>query len=99
MVSSLRFAITLLAIAIELIHVACVGTKCFEPDPEKAKFNYNPQSCLCKFSSFFFYFLHPFLGDSFLDIGMYAMLYILSFHECQFDNLKLLSICKKKIAA
>lgn len=72
MISSLRFAITLVTIAVELIHVACVGTKCFEPDPEKAKFNYNPQSCLCKFR-FFLYFLHPFLGDSFLDIGMYAM--------------------------
>ena len=50
MVSSLRFAITLVTIAVELIHVVCAVTKCFEPDPEKAKFNYNPQSCLCKFS-------------------------------------------------
>ncbi|XP_022295701.2 nacrein-like protein [Crassostrea virginica] len=46
MISSLRFAITLVTIAVELIHVACAVTKCFEPDPEKAKFNYNPQSCL-----------------------------------------------------
>lgn len=58
MAFSMHFALSLLLLALEITSVFCVVTQCFEPDPTKAKFNYVPQSCLCKFSGFissFFY--------------------------------------------
>lgn len=58
MASSMHLVLSLLFLALEITFVFGVVTKCFEPDPTKAKFNYVPLSCLCKFSgfiSFFFY--------------------------------------------
>lgn len=52
MASSMHLALSLLFLALEITVVLGVVSKCFEPDPTKAKFNYVPQSCLCKFSGF-----------------------------------------------
>lgn len=69
MAFSMHFALSLLLLALEITFVFCVVTKCFEPDPTKAKFNYVPQSCLCKFSGFissFFYKKEYILFDKYL---------------------------------
>lgn len=58
MASSMHLALSLLFLALEITVVLGVVSKCFEPDPTKAKFNYVPQSCLCKFSGFISSFLY-----------------------------------------
>lgn len=68
MAFSMHFALSLLLLALEITFVFCVVTKCFEPDPTKAKFNYVLQSCLCKFSGFissFFYKIGYILFDKY----------------------------------
>ncbi|XP_062583589.1 nacrein-like protein [Saccostrea cucullata] len=32
--------------ALVITHVSCTVTKCFEPNPQKAKYNYDPKTCL-----------------------------------------------------
>lgn len=81
MAFSMHFALSLLLLALEITSVFCVVTKCFEPDPTKAKFNYVPQSCLCKFSGFissFFYKNIEYIYIAFYDVKIKYLSILLS---------------------